>query len=292
MNPMLSIIIPFYGNADKQLLNRCIKSIEEQGLSADSYEVIVADDEGLGLGGARNIGIGKAQGDYLLFVDADDYLLSGGLLSLIDLIQSQNPDMLSFGYQMVSDDAILTPKSIDDSFAVYSSGADYMLQHNFLGTAWRHLFRREWILQHQLLFSESSYHEDEAFVAKAYCLAATTVISNKVIYAYSQYPHSILHRIEKEQRSKRLDDFAKLLLDLKQFDGLDLNEIQHHALQRRLHFLTIDFLFQMWRNRCSLSDVRIRIKSLHETGFLPLPSKGYSSKYKVARCFINTICRK
>ena len=53
MNPMLSIIIPFYGNADKQLLNRCIKSIEEQGLDAGSCEVIVADDEGIGRASCR-----------------------------------------------------------------------------------------------------------------------------------------------------------------------------------------------------------------------------------------------
>ena len=284
---MLSIIIPFYGNADKQLLNRCIKSIEEQGLSADSYEVIVTNDEGRGLGGARNIGVSQAQGDYLLFIDADDYLFSGGLLSLIDLIQSQDPDILSFGYQMVSGDTILTPTSIDDSFAVYSLGADYMLRHNFLGTAWRHLFRREWILQHRLLFSESSYHEDEAFVAKAYCLADTTVITNKVVYAYSQYPHSILHRIEKEQRIKRLDDFAKLLLDLKQFDGLGLNELQHHALQRRLHFLTIDYLFQMWRNRCHLNEIRMRISHLKVNKLLPLPHTNYSFKYWLTKTIIN-----
>ena len=292
MNPMLSIIIPFYGNADKQLLNRCIKSIEAQGLNADSYEVIVADDEGKGLGGARNIGIGKAKGEYLMFVDADDYLFSRNLLELVQLLQGHHPDMLSFGYQEVSDGTISTPPQDCNSFAVYPSGADYMLYHNFLGTAWRHIFRKEWVMQHGLLFAESVYHEDEAFVAKAYCLAGKTVISDKIVYAYSQYPHSILHRKDREQCKKRLDDFEKILLDLKQFDRGKLNDTQHNALLRRLHFLTIDYLIQMWRNGCSLVDIRHRVKELHREGFLPLPPNNYTSKYSVARLLINTVCRK
>ena len=60
MNPMLSIIIPFYGNANQRLLNRCIHSIQNQNLPQDSYEIIVADDNGKEVGGARNNGDRKS----------------------------------------------------------------------------------------------------------------------------------------------------------------------------------------------------------------------------------------
>ncbi|MFR9263683.1 MAG: glycosyltransferase family 2 protein [Bacteroides cellulosilyticus] len=60
MTPFISIIIPFYGTADPVLLQRCITSIREQGMEEGSYEIIVADDNGKGLGGARNRGIGRA----------------------------------------------------------------------------------------------------------------------------------------------------------------------------------------------------------------------------------------
>ena len=83
MTPFISIIIPFYGTADPVLLQRCITSIREQGMEEGSYEIIVADDNGKGLGGARNRGIGRATGIYLMFVDADDYLFPNILLIFV-----------------------------------------------------------------------------------------------------------------------------------------------------------------------------------------------------------------
>lgn len=56
------------------MLERCIASIRNQGMETEDYEILIEDDNGKGLGGARNIGIGKARGEYLLFIDADDYL--------------------------------------------------------------------------------------------------------------------------------------------------------------------------------------------------------------------------
>ena len=74
MSPFISIIIPFYGTADPGLLQRCLDSIRRQGMEEGSYEIIVVDDNGKGLGGARNQGIRQATGTYLMIVDADDNL--------------------------------------------------------------------------------------------------------------------------------------------------------------------------------------------------------------------------
>ena len=138
-----------------------------------------------------------------------------------------------------------------------------------------------------LLFGESVYHEDEAFVAKAYCLAGKTIISNEVVYDYSQSSYSILHNVEKEQRQRRINDFEKLLVDLQQFDEMELSSLQHEALQRRLHFLTIDYLIQMWRNCCSIVEARAYISYLKEMNLLPLPKANYSFKYRLEQTFMN-----
>ena len=95
MTPFISIIIPFYGTADPVLLQRCITSIREQGMEEGSYEIIVADDNGKGLGGARNRGIGRATGIYLMFVDADDYLFPN-ISYCFSYLLKYTPDICSF----------------------------------------------------------------------------------------------------------------------------------------------------------------------------------------------------
>ena len=91
MRPQLSLIIPFYGTADKKMLERCLASIYCQDLKTEDYEIILADDQGKGLGGARNNGIRKAQGEYILFIDADDYLFPNALSRCCLLYTSPSP---------------------------------------------------------------------------------------------------------------------------------------------------------------------------------------------------------
>lgn len=288
---MLSIIIPFYGNANQRLLNRCIHSIQNQNLPQDSYEIIVADDNGKEVGGARNNGMTQAKGDYILFIDADDYLFDDVLVPMLETIREEQPDILSFNYQLVYDEHAM-PSELTIVNKTYDTGAEYMLTHNFMGTVWRHFYRRELLEKNHLHFDENAFHEDEAFVVMAYFFAQKTIITNRVAYAYVQLSSSILHRKEKVQRIKRLDGFYGCLRYLQQFsqsNKLRVSNQQLDALQRRIRFLTIDYVFQMFRNHCSPSDFGRRIVQLKTQGYLPLPAAGYSYKYRLARLLINAM---
>ena len=288
MRPQLSLIIPFYGTADKKMLERCLASIYCQDLKTEDYEIILADDQGKGLGGARNNGIRKAQGEYILFIDADDYLFPNALSRCISLL-THRPDMLSFGYQKVSHSNESPRKNKYEQYKMYPSGAAFMNEHNFMGTAWRHLFLREWLLKYQLTFSENTFHEDEAFMAKAYFHAQTTIITDWLVYAYYQCPQSILHRQDNICRIKRIQDFRLILTSLQTYlkEHAEASQLQKQALQRRIHFLTIDYIIQLKRNHCSLSTYYQVINELKKNGLLPLPLKKYSWKYSIARVIIN-----
>ena len=67
------------------------------------------------------------------------------------------------------------------------------------------------------------------------------------------------------------------------------SELQRVALQRRIHFLTIDFFVQMRRNGCSFKEFRMRILQLKKQQLIPLPAANYSHKYILARTVINLI---
>lgn len=294
MSLFLSIIIPFYGSADRKLLERCMASIREQGMEEGSYEVIVVDDGSRGLGGARNKGIRQAKGTYLIFVDADDYLFPN-ISCCFSYLCENEPDICSFGMCKVNQ-AGIKPARSSYEWQVYASGAEYMRKNNFAGTACRHFFSRHFLNTHKLAFAEACFHEDEDFVAKAYCLAATTLITDYPVYAYFMSASSITHEMNIQVRSKRLNDFFGMLCRVREYlISLEYDEnalsIQVEALRRRLSFLTIDYIRQMWRNKCNVQEINQRLITLKKEGLLPLTNEGYGWKYGLVYPVINTYIR-
>ena len=120
--PFFSIIVPVY-NA-KKYLKKCINSIINNGF--DDYELILIDDgsvdnswelmnkykkqkdnikifrkENTGVSDTRNFGILKAEGEYIYFVDADDWIENGALKQIFDLLCFKKYDLLLFDYKRV-----------------------------------------------------------------------------------------------------------------------------------------------------------------------------------------------
>lgn len=292
MNPQLSIIIPFYGKADKTLLQYCIDSINNQAIPLEKYELIITDGNGknLGAGAARNNGILQANGEYILFVDADDYLFPNSLLHCLDFLEKEHPDVLSFKFQKVIQ-ANQSQKKKKCRHTIYTSGAEFMAKCNFMGAACIHFVRKELLIKHQLFFPENTYHEDEAFVALLYFYAQKTIITNWHIYAYFQHPQSITYQRDEEQGLKHVKDFYNILSYLRSFLETEykVTPLQQKALQRRIHFLTIDYIQQLILNRRSLSFILSETKKLAVDKYIPLPANKYSWKYTIAQTIINLL---
>ena len=122
---MVSLIITTYNYA--QYVERAIRSALDQSLSSDQYEIIVVNDcstdgtksvlenfekdarifnleENLGLSAARNFGIKKAKGQFVAFLDADDYLHKETLrLQKLFLEENNTLDAVSVDYYLVDD---------------------------------------------------------------------------------------------------------------------------------------------------------------------------------------------
>lgn len=288
MNPFISIIIPFYGTADPVLLQRCLDSIHGQGMDKEDYEVIVTDDDGKGLGAARNKGMRQATGTYLMFVDADDYLLPNSI-KRFSCLMKEHPDICSFRMFEVKG-KVFKPLFYISLWGTYETGAEYMSSENFTGNVCRHFFRRRFLNDHDIVFTEECYHEDEDFLAKAYCWASKTIISNAYCYAYYTNPSSITRQNSLEMRLRRLADFHKmlhrmndLLLSVEASEGPE--SMRTMGVRRRLNFLTIDYIRLLVRNRSPY--FKEQFKMLRSEGFLPLPKNDYNWKYRMARVAIN-----
>lgn len=294
MSPFISIIIPFYGTADPMLLQRCLDSIRQQGMEEGSYEIIVTDDDGKGLGAARNKGMRQATGTYLMFVDADDYLFPD-MSYCFSYLLKYTPDICSFQMRKVNRAGVV-PRSSNCKWEVYTSGAEYMSKNNFMGTAWRHFLNNSFLNIHELTFAEMCFHEDEDFVAKVYCLASTTLITDYPVYAYFISTSSIIHEMALQVRLKRLNDFWGMLCRVRDlllsFESDEkIIPMQVKALRRRLNFLTIDYIRQMRRNKCGVREINHRMSILKAEGLLPLSDEWYSWKYGWVYPVVNAYTR-
>ena len=129
MAPQLSIIVPVY-NVEKYI-HTCVESIFKQGLDDECFEVIIVNDgstdrsmemiqdiiiqhqniiiinqEQQGVSVARNNGIETAQGEYIQFVDADDFLIENSLLFLLDKAITSKADIITADYIRMNDNQI------------------------------------------------------------------------------------------------------------------------------------------------------------------------------------------
>ena len=210
---MVSIIIPVY-NVERYL-ERCVSSALEL---TSECEIILVDDgssdgsgalcdrlaegdtrikvihqENGGLSAARNTGIRAAAGEYLMFVDSDDFLdpaetdkmlgeLSGGTDVLLGLYRKYYED--GDVYENESCGGLLTVlgKTDIDTFVscMPKDGRDcYMVSVRFI-------VRREFILENDLYFFTGIYHEDEEWTLRLLCAAGDVLVTHRYFYQYRQ----------------------------------------------------------------------------------------------------------
>ena len=102
---------------------------------------------------------------------------------------------------------------------------------------------------------------------------------------------SITYQRDEEQGLKHVKDFYNILSYLRSFLETEykVTPLQQKALQRRIHFLTIDYIQQLILNRRSLSFILSETKKLAVDKYIPLPANKYSWKYTIAQTIINLL---
>lgn len=154
----VSIVVPAY-NADEWWLE-CLHSIRSQ--SYEDVELIIIHDEGSGAAAARNRGLDQATGEYVAFVDADDYLEPDAIKRMVDAME--NVDMVcgSFRKFGLFDMTVSHPTAVLDKWEVAMYAMNNLKQpgaHQMLSGCWAKLFRRKLVNQ----FPKLTTAEDMAF---------------------------------------------------------------------------------------------------------------------------------
>lgn len=236
----LSIIVPIYNVAP--YLRKCVDSLLAQDIS--DYEIILVDDgspdecpqicdqyaerysnikvihqANAGLSAARNSGIKVATGDYIMFVDSDDYLQPNVLGALLAQAERDNLDVLRFNYQNVNEQyEVFLPfkdakRDVDYSEDVVD-GETFLKKR--LGPACyavMFIVRREIVLQEQ--FTPNIYFEDTDWTPRMLINAQRVASTPMVVYNYLWRQGSITLPTEPQKREKVLRDKMSLLYGFK-----------------------------------------------------------------------------
>lgn len=205
---MISIILPIY-NAE-QYLHRCIDSILAQ--SYTDFELLLIDDGSKdasgdicdeyavkdnrvrvfhkangGVSSARNLGLDNAQGEYITFCDADDYVGVDWLAAYSEAIAS-HVDLAIQGYYAIDGDntkeKVFAPchgENIEDKRLLIT----LLMREEMYGYLWVKLFRRQIIEEYSIRFdTQSTFREDEQFFSKYMEYAASFTCVDRVGYYY------------------------------------------------------------------------------------------------------------
>ena len=230
--PKFSIIVPVYNT--EQYLKRCLDSIAKQSLK--DYEVIIVNDgstdnslniikdypykvinqQNLGLSMARNNGVKEALGEYLIFLDSDDYI-EKDLLKEIAASSLNQPDLIRFQIKEVYDtgeikdykETPFTNKSGEEAFKLIS-------KYHFVENAWAYAIKKDYYLKEKYSFKKGAYHED-------FGLLPLVIIKAKVVnsiaylgYNYYQRTGSIMNSNDYNKTKKKVKDFYDHYLYLKE----------------------------------------------------------------------------
>lgn len=173
---------------------------------------LITHQHNKGLGGARNTGVNVSTGDYILFVDSDDWLSNGALDYLLkELYLLPEDTILSFGFEAKKEGAVVwnyIPKKkesiqSEEALRLFSLGT-------ILPSAWNKVYPSK--LFKEIKFKEQLYYEDLEFTPRAISLTANFYIDSKVIYNYRLDGSSITRQ---KTKKKHIDDLFTVILSLK-----------------------------------------------------------------------------
>lgn len=205
-NIILSIIIPVY-NVEKYL-DECLESIiknynenievvlvddgsiDNSGILCDEYAkkykfITVIHKKNGGLSSARNVGIDKAKGKYIWFVDSDDYISDSSISSIIYATEKET-DLIIGNY------SVFYPNGNKENYQDFKFDIkqdmkpyEYFYQlGNVSYAAVRFIIKREVIHKYDLRFMEGIYHEDEQWTPRILCMSRSFSVIKPTIYNY------------------------------------------------------------------------------------------------------------
>lgn len=288
--PEVSIILPVY-NVEKYIA-KSIKSVMDQ--SHLDLELIIIDDGSPddsakiaqkfkdpriklffkpngGLSDARNYGLKKATGEYIYFMDSDDWIEPNLLDENLAILKRENLDFLIFGYfqdnesqggQVINSIKVVPPQTN------LRKGRDKLsINHNIfglMGYAWNKIYRLDFLKNNQLEFEKgTSLVEDILFNSKVYNLSDRLYFNDKAYYHYVNRP---VETLIKQFHSNSFDLKKRKTIALEEFligwslQKEEIKRIQAISMVQGIRYCIHNLYF--YKNRLTPAEKKVYLKHM------------------------------
>lgn len=267
----ISVIMPVYNVA--QYLRKSVDSVLNQ--TFNGFELILVDDgstdsspsilddykedarvnvihkENSGSGLSRNAGLSVAKGQFVYFMDPDDWLEGEMLRENYELIREMNPDILLFGsYDHFNNE--ITSQDLDNEFLqskkIFLERFPELFKKDVMYTVWNKIYKKSFLLNFNLRFGSERSGQDYVFNIKVYDKVNTMLVNNR------KYYHYVIQRKDSATTNFREDMFDLYkheqieLIDFIEKNGINAKDI----INDRWYFI----LNNSWRRALSQKNLR------------------------------------
>ena len=226
----ISVIVPIY-NAEKYL-SRCLDSILTQ--ADENVEIILINDgskdlseeiiktylgrykssikyikkSNTGLSDTRNVGISKATGDYIIFVDADDYI-EKNLFKNLSKYMEREIDVIKYKAIIETEDEKIIGQLEGPTFDTTKGEEAFSklcFEDEMLEPVWVYAYRKKILISNNFKFIKGAYHEDFGLIPLIILKADTFVSTDIQGYHYVQSSNSITRNSNYDKTVKKVND--------------------------------------------------------------------------------------
>lgn len=264
----ISIIVPVYNVQEyiyeciESLCNQTLNNIEiiviNDGTKDKSVEIVkefkdtrirIISQENAGLSAARNAGVRIAKGEYITFVDGDDFIaFYEAYEEMYNIAIKENSDIVAGNaiwyyskekkYSMPMNSSMFSKSPMNSEEFFMSC----MKSNKIYAPVCFNLYKRNLLIDNYLVFKEGIYHEDEEFTPRVLLKANKVSIYNKDFYVYRQREGSIMNS-NSNLNSKKGTDFLSIYMSLEEvFDDIKNEELKY-LFKRYLTRIAIDKIY-------------------------------------------------
>lgn len=280
----LSVIVPVYNMASEGKLNYCMNSLVNQTIS--DYEIIAVDDASTDdspailrayaqrfpdkvrvlfhernrrQGGAKNTGLGAARGEWIGFIDSDDWVTPDYYEKLLRKAEETGADMVGCDYSLVTAHTMTPGQTVQNNTADQTGVLDRERHGKLImrsGSMVVKIYRREVILQNGLDFPERIFYEDNCAgpVWSLYFRRFERV--EEPLYFYYQHQVSTVHHVTVEKCLDRMEAGRLLLAQMKRRGFLEEYRTEIEYRFSELYFVNTLFSYMLGVKKKRLSFVR------------------------------------